>query len=71
MDKLIMTRKGKLTVDEKEHENTKEYRAARRAHRAVESGISAMENHGLDRCLDHGIVRFKRYVSLSFVARNI
>ncbi len=71
VDKLIMTRKGKLTIDEKEREKTEEYRVAKRAHRAVESGISAMENHGLDRCLDHGIVGFKRYVSLSFVARNI
>jgi len=71
LDRIIMTRKGRLTVDEKEQENSEKYRAAKREHRAVESGISAMENHGLDRCLDHGIAGFKRYVSLSFLARNI
>jgi hypothetical protein len=26
----------------------------------VESGINALENHGLDRCPDHGINGFKR-----------
>jgi hypothetical protein len=37
----------------------------------VESAINALENHGLDRCLDHGIDGFKRYVSLAVLARNI
>jgi transposase, IS5 family len=30
-----------------------------------------LENHGLDRCPDHGIQGFKRYVSLSVLARNL
>jgi hypothetical protein len=30
-----------------------------------------LENHGLDRCLDHGILGFERYVALAIVARNI
>jgi len=37
----------------------------------VESGINALEVHGLDRCLDHGLHGFKRYVALAVVARNI
>ncbi len=37
----------------------------------MESSINALENHGLDRCPDHGIERFKRYVGLAVVARNI
>ena len=44
---------------------------ARRAHSAVESAINALEVHGLDRCPDHGIDGFKRYVALAVVARNI
>jgi hypothetical protein len=71
LDKVVMTRKGKLTKEEIELENEEEYRKAKRAHRAVESGISALENHGLDRCLDHGIKGFKRYTAYSIVARNI
>ncbi|WP_319548854.1 hypothetical protein [Desulfogranum marinum] len=30
-----------------------------------------MEVHGLDRCPDHGIYGFKRYVALAVLARNI
>ena len=48
-----------------------EFRAARRQHSAVESSINALENHGLDRCPDHGPDGFKRYVGLAVVARNI
>jgi IS5 family transposase len=40
-------------------------------HSAVESAINALEVHGLDRCPDHGIEGFKRYVALSVVARNL
>ncbi len=38
----------------------------------MESAINALEVHGLDRCGDHGIDGFKRYVALAAtVARNI
>ena len=37
----------------------------------VESAINALEVHGPDRCPDHGIEGFKRYVALAVVARNI
>ncbi len=37
----------------------------------VESAINALEVHGLDKCPDHGIDGFKRYVALAVVARNI
>jgi len=30
-----------------------------------------LEVHGLDRCPDHGIHGFKRYVALAVLARNI
>jgi transposase, IS5 family len=66
-----MCKKGRLTVKETEFENSPEFLAARQKHAAVESGINALENHGLDRCLDDGIRGFKRYVALAVVARNI
>jgi hypothetical protein len=40
-------------------------------HSAVEPAINALEVHGLDRCPDHGIKGFKRYVALAVMARNI
>jgi transposase, IS5 family len=48
-----------------------EFVEARRQHAAVESGIAALENHGLDRCLDNGLRGFQRYVALAVVARNL
>jgi len=30
-----------------------------------------MQVHGLDRCPDHGIKGFKRYVALSVLGRNL
>jgi hypothetical protein len=71
LDKVILPRKGKLSAINKEIENSEEFKEARRKHSAIESSINALENHGLDRCLDHGIRGFKRYVGLAVVARNI
>ena len=48
-----------------------EFKEARRKHSAIESSINALENYGLDRCLDHGIHGFKCYVGLAVLARNI
>ena len=52
-------------------ESEDEFVAARKQHPAVESAINALEVHGLDRCLDHGLDGFKRYVALAVVGRNI
>jgi len=71
LDKVILPRKGKLSAINKEIENSEEFKEARRKHSAIESSINALENHGLDRCLDHGLHGFKRYVGLAVVARNI
>ena len=37
----------------------------------MESSINALENHGLDRCPDHGIDGFKRYTAFAILARNL
>lgn len=71
LDKSILPRKGKLSAINKEIENSEGFKNARRKHSAVESSINALENHGLDRCPDHGIGGFKRYVALAVLARNI
>jgi hypothetical protein len=71
LDKVILPRKGRLSAINKEIEQSEEFIHAKHKHSAVESSINALENHGLDRCLDHGIHGFKRYVALAIVARNI
>ncbi len=71
LDFVVLPKKGRLSVKDKEEEHSEAFKEARRKHSAVESSINALENHGLDRCLDHGIDGFKRYVSLAVLARNI
>jgi hypothetical protein len=71
LDKVILPKKGKLSTAEKQIEFAEDFIESRRKHAAVESAINALENHGLDRCPDHGIDGFKRYVSLAVLARNI
>ena len=70
LDHLVLPKKGKLSVDDKEREYSDEFIYYRHKHSAVESGINALENHGLDRCPDHGLGGFKRYVALAALGRN-
>jgi transposase, IS5 family len=71
LEKVILPRKGSLSAINKEIEDSEDFKEARRKHSAIESSINALENHGLDRCLDYGIHGFKRYVGLAVLARNI
>jgi hypothetical protein len=71
LDYVILPKRGRLSVKDKEIQQSEEFVESRRKHSAVESSINALENHGLDRCLDHGLHGFKRYVALSVLARNI
>lgn len=71
LETVVLPKKGKLSRKDKEVEHSKEFIKARHQHSAVESAINALEVHGLDRCMDHGLHGFKRYVSLAIVSRNI
>jgi hypothetical protein len=71
LERVVLPRKGKLSQSAQTEEQSAEFIKARRAHSAVESAINALDVHGLDRCLDHGIEGFKRYVALAVVGRNI
>lgn len=68
---VALPRKGKLSQQAQAVECAEDFVHARRQHSAVESAINALEVHGLDRCPDHGIGGFKRYVALAVVARNV
>ena len=71
LELVALPRKGKLSQEAQAAQQSAAFIKARRAHSAVESAINALEVHGLDRCPDHGIGGFKRYVALAVVARNI
>ncbi len=71
LDEVTLPKKGKLSSEEKVKERSDIFRKARRQHSAVESAINALEHNGLDRCPDHGIDGFKRYVALGVLSRNL
>ena len=71
LPEVILPKKGKLSIAQKEEEHSEEFIKARHQHSAVESAISALENHGLDRCPDKGLHGFERYVGLAVLSRNI
>jgi IS5 family transposase len=71
LDVVAMKRKGRLSQQAQEIEQSEEFIKARHKHSAVESAINALEVNGLDMCPDHEIHGFKRYVALAIVAHNI
>jgi hypothetical protein len=71
IDTVVLPKKGKLSKKDKQEEYDEAFIRARHTHSLVESGINALENHGLDRCRDHDITGFRRYIALAVVARNI
>ena len=71
VENIILPKRGKLNLQEKERESTKTFKALRNAHSAVESNINMLEHHGLNRCADKGLHGYKRYVGLSVLAYNL
>lgn len=71
LEQVVLSKKGRCNKKEQERESSPDFRSSKKKHSAVESGINALEVHGLDKCLDHGLEGFKRYVALAVVARNI
>jgi transposase, IS5 family len=71
VEQVIMPKKGKKNIEEKERENTKEFKKLRNEHSAIESSINMLEHHGLNRCPDKGLYNLKRYVLVSVIAMNL
>ncbi len=68
---VVMPKRGKKNSVEMAAEGTKQFVALRHAHSAVESGVNALEHHGLNRCLDVGLEGFQRYVGYGVLAYNL
>ena len=69
--KVVMAKKGKLSMSEKEEEKQPDILKLKNRHSAVESNIHALETRGLDRCPDRGYSHFKRYIGLGVCAYNL
>jgi IS5 family transposase len=68
---VVMPKRGRKNQAEMERETDRKFVALRKAHSAVESDINALEHHGLNRCLDVGLVGFERYVGYGVLAFNL
>ena len=71
LDVVALPRKGKRSKKIQAIESSQAFLQAEQKHSAVESAINGLGVHGLDRCPDHGLDAFKRYVALSIVGRNL
>lgn len=71
LDTVVLPKKGKRSAEQQAEESSEEFITARNKHSGVESAINGLQNHGLDRCLDHGLHGFERYAALGVLARNI
>ena len=66
-----LPKKGRLSQADQAREGAAEFRAARRAHPAVESAINNLEQRGLNRVLSRGPDGFERMVGLGVLAANV
>jgi IS5 family transposase len=71
VNKVIMPKKGKRSIDEKNEEETKEFKTLKNKHSAIEANINQLENNGLNRCPDKGLKNYKRYVALGVLSYNL
>lgn len=71
LNQVVLPKKGRLSKQQREVEQSNNFSQKRKQHSAVESGINALEVHGLDRCPDKGLNRFKSYTALAVTARNL
>jgi hypothetical protein len=69
--KVVMAKKGNLSMSEKEEEQQPDTIKLKNRHSAIESNIHALETRGLDRCPDRGYAHFKRYIGLGVCACNL
>ena len=71
IEKVIMPKKGKRTIEQTKEERTPVFKHLKNKHSSVESNINELEHRGLDRCPDRGYHGFKRYVGMGIVAYNL
>jgi len=71
IETVVLPKKGKLTIEESEREHQAGFLALRKQHSAVESDINCLEQHGLNRCPDKGLLNFRKYAALGVLSYNL
>lgn len=68
---VIIPKLGKRNKQENDEEESRLFKRFKNKHSAIESNINELENRGLDRCPDRGILNYTRYISLGVCAYNL
>ncbi len=68
---VIMPKLGRRSKQEDEEEQSKPFKRLKNKHSAIESNINELEHRGLDRCSDHGLRSYTRYIGLEVCAYNL
>lgn len=70
--RVILPKAGYKSQQRRQYERQAWFRRGRRYHAGVEGRISVLKRkHGLDRCLNHGVDGFERWVGLGIIAHNL
>lgn len=70
--RVILPKAGYKSHKRRQHEKQPWFRRGRRYHAGVEGRISVLKRkHGLDRCLNHGLDGFQRWVGWGIIANNL
>ena len=68
---VIMPKLGKKNKAEEEEEQSRKFKKYKNQHSTIESNINELENRGLDRCPDKGILNYQRYIALAVCSYNL
>ena len=72
IQRIILPKPGHKSDARRQHEAQPWFRRARRFHIGVEGRISVLKRkHGLDRCRNHGLEGFHRWVAWGVIANNL
>lgn len=69
--KVVLPKKGYKNQARQAIEDEKEFKKLRQQHSAVESGIHALQHHGVNTIPDKGIENYKRYIALGVLGYNV
>ena len=69
---VVLPKRGYKSKQRREHESQEWFVEGRKWHAGVEGRISVLKRaHGLERCLNHGLPGFERWIGWSVIAGNL
>jgi len=68
---VVLPKPGRPSKRELEKSGNVDYQDLKRAHSGIEGNINQLEQNGLDKCPDKGMIGFKRYVAYGVLSYNL